>query len=155
MALGEGEALNGSWSITGIQAALFVSLLLCSSLHDLKTRQIPNALPILLLLVGVLRFSFISAFLGLLLTGLPYLLGAICSKGKIGGGDIKLMAACGFVLGPVYGTLQSIIGLTLVLVTALGIGFRSGFHTAKHTALPLAPYLSAGGVLAFLLQIIA
>ncbi|MBW4085255.1 A24 family peptidase [Paenibacillus sp. S150] len=138
-----------------IQGILFMLLLLYASLRDLKTRQIPDSLPLAIVIVGLLRFSPVYAFLGLLVAGLPYLIAAVCSKGKIGGGDIKLMAACGFVLGPVYGTLQSIIGLTLVLLAAAGIGFRAGFQTAKQTALPLAPFLSAGGVLAFLIHLLS
>ncbi|SEP01244.1 leader peptidase (prepilin peptidase) / N-methyltransferase [Paenibacillus sophorae] len=135
-----------------LQGVLFTALLFCTSLHDLKTRQIPDSLPLAIGAVGLLHFSPFPAFFGLLVTGLPYLIAAMLSKGKIGGGDIKLMAACGFVLGPAYGTLQSMIGLSLVLLVAAGIGFRFGFQTAKQTALPLAPFLSAGGVLAFLIS---
>lgn len=142
--------MNGLLSTTGFQGALFAVLLLCTSLHDLRTRQIPDSLPLAIIIVGLLCFAPVFAFMGLLVTGLPYLIAAICSKGKIGGGDIKLMAACGFVLGPVYGTLQSITGLTLVLLVAAGIGLRAGLQTAKQTALPLAPFLSIGGVLAFI-----
>lgn len=65
----------------------------------------------------------------------------------------KLMAACGVILDPLYGTLQSIIGgLTLVLLIAVASSFRFGFQVAKQTALPLAPFLAIGGVAAFFLS---
>ncbi|AIQ13816.1 prepilin peptidase [Paenibacillus durus] len=145
--------MNELLSAMVLQGVLFTALLVSASIHDLKTRQIPNGLSLAIVGVGLLHFSPIPAFAGLLVTGLPYLFAAVLSKGKIGGGDMKLMAACGFVLGPACGTLQSIIGLTLVLLVAVGIGIRSGYSIAKETALPLAPFLSAGGVLAFLISL--
>ncbi|MDF2923905.1 MAG: hypothetical protein K0R57_2819 [Paenibacillaceae bacterium] len=132
-----------------LQGVLFTALLLYASICDLKTRQIPNHLSLLIGIVGLIHGSLILACVGLLITGLPYLMAAVLSQGKIGGGDIKLMAACGFVLGPVHGTLQSIVSLTLVLLFAIGIGFRSGLQTAKQTALPLAPFLSVGGIFVY------
>ncbi|WP_025845238.1 prepilin peptidase [Paenibacillus ehimensis] len=144
----------GLQSATLIQGILFAALLLCASIHDIKTREIPDGLSFTIGAVGFFHFSPCSALIGLFVTSLPYLLAAMLSKGKIGGGDIKLMAACGFVLGPIGGTLQSIIGLTLVILVAAGIGFRFGFQTAKQTALPLAPFLSAGGVFAFLINLL-
>lgn len=139
-------------SIAGIEGSMFILLLLIASAFDLKTRQIPNRLSLALCVVGLLRFSPFSALSGLLITGLPYLLAAMFSGGKIGGGDIKLMAACGFVLGPIYGTLQSILGLALVLLFAVAISFRSGSQAVKQTALPLAPFLAVGGIVAFFLS---
>ncbi|WP_339192343.1 prepilin peptidase [Paenibacillus sp. FSL E2-0230] len=134
---------------------LLFPLLLWASFCDLNSKQIPNMIPLAIFLVGLLHFSPLFSIAGLLCTGLPYWIGAIGSDGKIGGGDIKLMAACGFVLGPLYGTLQSLFGLGFVLLFALTIAFRHGIHSAKNTALPLAPFLSAGGVAVVLLAYLA
>ncbi|WP_042196314.1 prepilin peptidase [Paenibacillus camerounensis] len=138
-----------------LEALVLFSLLLCASICDIRTRQIPDYIPLAIVLVGLIRFSPLLSITGFLCAGLPYFFAALFSGGKIGGGDIKLMAACGCVLGPFYGTLQSILGLTLVLLFAAGIGIHSGFHVAKHTSLPLAPFLSAGGSLAYVLFRIA
>ncbi|MEK4039440.1 prepilin peptidase [Paenibacillus sp. FSL F4-0122] len=134
---------------------LLFPLLLWASICDLKTKQIPNAIPLAIFLVGLLHFSLFFSILGILVTGLPYWIGAIGSNGKLGGGDIKLMAACGFVFGPLYGTLQSLFGLGFVLIFATAIALRHGFHIAKYTALPLAPFLSAGGVVVVILAHLA
>lgn len=139
-------------STLSLEAICFILLLLFASICDLRTRQIPNSLSLAIVVVGLLHFSSFIAFSGLLITGLPYLLAAIFSGGKIGGGDIKLMAACGFVLGPLYGTLQSILGLSLVLLFSIGISFHSGFRVAKQTALPLAPFLAVGGITVYILS---
>lgn len=138
-----------------LQIGLLIPLLLWASICDLRTRQIPNAVPITIFLLGLIHFFPFFSFAGLLCTGLPYWIGAICSGGKIGGGDIKLMAPCGFVFGPLYGTLQSLFGLGLVLLFATGMALRHGFQAAKYTALPLAPFLSAGGGVVILLAYLA
>lgn len=134
-----------------IQGMLFSTLLLIASFHDIRTREVPNWVPIALIGSGLLQFQLVPALIGLVSTSLPYLLAAVTTNGKIGGGDIKLMAACGFVLGPVGGLLQSIIGLTFVLLFAIGIVYRHGLKKTKQTAFPLVPFLAAGGLLTFTL----
>lgn len=140
----------GTGSVFLVKGLLFTSLLVIASIHDIRTREVPNWLPLALIGSGLLQLQLIPALIGLVSTGLPYLLAAVITNGKIGGGDMKLMAACGFVLGPIGGLLQSIIGLTFVLLFAIGIAFRSGLQTAKQTALPLVPFLAAGGLLTFI-----
>lgn len=132
------------------KGVLFASLLIIASIHDIRTRLIPNWVPLALIGSGLLQLQFVPALIGFIATGLPFFLAAVITGGKIGGGDIKLMAACGFVLGPMGGLLQSVFGLTFVLLFAIGIAFRNGFQTAKQTALPLVPFLAAGGLLSFI-----
>lgn len=133
-----------------VKGMLFALFLFIASFHDIRTREVPNWLPIALIGSGLLQLQLVPSLLGLVATSLPYLLAAVITDGKIGGGDIKLMAACGFVLGPLGGMMQSIIGLTFVLLFAIGVAFRSGIRNAKQTALPLVPFLAAGGLLSFL-----
>lgn len=139
-------------SMANIEVLSFILLLLIASFYDLRTHQIPNCLSLIIAGVGLLHNSPFTSLTGLLITGLPYLLAAIFSGGKIGGGDIKLMAACGVVLGPIYGTLQSILGLTLVLLFALGASFRYVLRSTSQIALPLAPFLAVGGIAAYILS---
>jgi len=134
-----------------IKGVLFISLLTTASMYDLRTREIPNWISLALITLGCIHFQLLSSLFGLFLTGIPYFIAALITNGKIGGGDIKLMAACGFVLGAGGGFLQSLIGLFLVLLFAAGIALRHSIPSAKKTALPLAPFLSAGGFLAFIL----
>jgi leader peptidase (prepilin peptidase) / N-methyltransferase len=151
MAVAGGATLSLSLNIILLKGLLLTLLLTCASHQDVKTRQIPDSLSVAITAVGFIHFSPLFSLSGMLLTGIPYFVAAVISKGKLGGGDIKLMAACGFVLGPVGGTIQSIIGLTFVLFAATGIGIKSGYQSAKHTSLPLAPFLSAGGLFAFIM----
>lgn len=119
---------------------LLSPLLLWASICDLKTKQIPNVIPFAIFLVGLLHFSPLFSIAGLLCTGLPYWIGAVVSNGKIGGGDIKLMAACGFVFGPLHGTLQSLFGLGFVLLLRFLLPFVMDFIALKIQPYRLLPF---------------
>lgn len=75
---------------------------------DIRTRTIPDWLVVLVALTSVLPPGTPN-FLGVL-AGLPLLLAGI-TIGGIGGGDVKLMGACGLVLG----ASQALTGLFLAL----------------------------------------
>lgn len=138
------------------QAMLFCCLLLAVSLWDLYKRIVPNTLSLLILGVGLLDFTPDKLF-GILL-GLPLLVGALLAdywgKGSIGGGDIKLTAACGFVLNIPVGTTGLCLGL---IAFCLGYCVLIVFYKYKHlspppaelTAMPMAPFLSLGFIVAY------
>ena len=135
------------------KGALFSALLLTAAVWDIRRREIPDWIPLLIVLTGIPQMKPTEAFSGLVLTGLPYLLAAVLSnKGEdfsIGGGDIKLMAACGFVLGVWGGILQSIASLTLFLVVGIGICLYRGTKKLNTVTLPLAPFFCAGGIFSY------
>lgn len=54
-----------------LQIGFLVPLLLWASVCDLKTRQIPNAVPFAILFLGLIHFSPFFSFAGLVCTGLP------------------------------------------------------------------------------------
>lgn len=130
-----------------IQMLVFIVLLIVASVFDLKCRIIPDFLCGLILLTGLLTFAPVKLF-GILLA-LPLLVAALIKEGGMGGGDIKLTAASGFVLGLPIGCTGLMIGLSSVLVWCL---VRKGIckwkqvpiQAQKIPALPLAPFLSLG-----------
>lgn len=134
-----------------LKGALFSLLLLIAALWDLKKREIPDAVPALILACGLLSCRPGAAALGLITTGLPYFLAAVLSSREglaIGGGDIKLMAACGFVLGVGGGLLQSILSLLLIVLAGTGTAVRRKCKL-NNVKMPLAPFFCAGGVFAY------
>lgn len=133
-----------------LKGLLFFIFLAFGAYEDLKTREIPNSIPALILLTGFIKYSPFISIMGLLLTSLPFLLAALIGGG-MGGGDIKLMAACGFMLGPLGGTLQTITGLSLVLLYILIWTIIKGKKIERKTKIPLAPFLGAGGILAYMI----
>ncbi|HBA48223.1 MAG TPA: prepilin peptidase [Lachnospiraceae bacterium] len=102
-------------------------------------------MPVLILLVGLVEVEFAPAFLGLILVPLPFLAAALIREGSIGGGDIKLMGACGFVLGVRRGYAALMLGLFLA------VAFQAAFVKKKDKGFALAPYLAVGCLLARLI----
>ena len=122
--------------------------LLCSaSAIDFAKRIVPNWISIAIATVSILDFTPVK-MLGILVA-LPFLAAAIFCGG-MGGGDIKLMAACGLVLGLPKGLLATTAGLSLLLlyVAVYRIICKVQGREAQ-SAFPLAPFLSAGCLLAY------
>lgn len=101
---------------------------------DTKMRTIPNSISILSALTGLIEFSPVRRW-GLLL-GLPILLSATLRGGGIGGGDIKLTASSGFVLGFPCGLVGLTVGLMLLTYHFMCRGASKSY--------PLAPFLTFG-----------
>lgn len=134
-------------NLAAAQAVFFVLLLCAASVFDLRRRIIPDTLNLATAASALLCFSPIQLW-GIFIA-LPFLLAAVFSGG-MGGGDIKLMAACGLVLGLPKALLGAIAGLSLLLLYAAIyriIGRVRGWEAMK--AFPLAPFLSAGCLLAY------
>jgi len=141
-----------------LKGILFAALLIMAAVFDLRRREIPNAIPVLILIAGLWGIKPIPAVLGLVITGVPYLFAALLFRRRegfaIGGGDIKLMAACGFVLGAWGGIFQSIISLTLALIAGLIICLFSKGKKLNTVTLPLAPFFCAGGIFSYCMFIL-
>ena len=133
--------------LAAAQAVFFIALLCSASAIDFAKRIIPNWISIAIATVSILDFTPVKV-LGILVA-LPFLAAAIFCGG-MGGGDIKLMAACGLVLGLPKGLLAATAGLSLLLlyVAVYRIICKVQGREAQN-AFPLAPFLSAGCLLAY------
>jgi len=132
-----------------LKETLFFVALIFATIWDMREREIPDILNVCIFAIGLFGVHPIYAFVCALVTGLPYLIASLLSGGRIGGGDIKLMAACGAVLGIRGGFLQSIIALTLV--ACYGIAEMILKKDTK-VSIPLAPFLGTGGFLSFIIM---
>lgn len=133
-----------------LQAALFAALLLTASVLDIRYRLIPNTICALIGAAGLLQFS--PARLPGILTALPLLIAAMGKENSMGGGDIKLTAAAGFVLGLGGGLVGLALGLALALLFHMGRK-RLGRRPVP-PSLPLAPFLSTGFTAAYFMNVI-
>lgn len=127
----------------GIQAALFISLLFMAAVSDLRRRIIPDWVNFMIVLTALLCFSP-EKLLGILVA-LPFFLAAM--KGDMGGGDVKLVAASGLVLGFSKALFGCVAGLCVMLCFAAG----SVNIWRQRKAYPMAPFLMAGFLAAYLL----
>jgi len=137
-----------------------VSLLIVISVIDYKTMEIPNGLIIAGFIVGALQLivtvftgifgHWTSYVIGLLAGGLPLLLIALIAafllkREAMGGGDIKLMAFCGFIIGwklviPAY--LIGIITGAIMSVILMALGLKK-----RGDEIPFGPFLSLGVII--------
>ena len=147
---------------------LFLSLLICIALIDIKCFWIPQ---------GLLNFGFFTGLLGLIFIGLlnnkyidfyllirglsssaisffifeslRYLAKFIFKKDAIGKGDSKLVAMLALWLGPI-GTLFA-VGISYIFAAIYClIGLRFNLVKFKQV-IPFAPFLSLGGLLIWLI----
>ena len=126
-----------------MQIILFAALLLAAAWIDYQEHIIPDILNLGIALSAFLCFR--PANLWGLLAAVPFLTAAM--SGRMGGGDVKLVAACGLVLGFWDTLFGCITGLFLMLCSCLVV---SGGLRGKE-ARPMAPFLSAGFLAAYFL----
>lgn len=125
-----------------LRCILLCWVLIVAGAVDLVTYEIPDCLHILIAMAGLIHFQPLPALLGFLLVPLPFLIAALKTQ-KIGGGDVKLMAASGFALGVTGGIWMMIWGLTAALLW--NHAYRRG-----QKSLPLAPFLAFGCFMALM-----
>lgn len=124
----------------------FSLLMMAAGVIDLKTRKIPPAIWLAIFLLAPLApaWNLKRGLLGAAIIGTALLLPAIIKPGAFGGGDIKLVAACGFCLG-IY---TSLWGLLISFALSLPQCFYVWKSEAKQTHIAFAPYLAAGFIIA-------
>lgn len=101
------------------------TLLICAVLKDIAARTIPDFVPIGLLALGITsRLASHDATAALAASSIVFVLGILCWRlGWLGGGDVKLSAACAWLMPP---TLVP----QFVLLTALAGGVLAGLYLA-------------------------
>lgn len=126
----------------------FALLLLVASVIDLKYRYVPDwvHLGILVLFACSLfcpppALSPGSRFLGALTTGGIMLLVSLLTRGGIGGGDIKLMAASGLLLG-FPGAFLAMLMAYLIAGLCFLIPLLTG-KLDKKAEIPMIPFFAA------------
>ena len=130
---------------------LFFSILIVVSFIDIDLRIIPNELIISLLILGAIHAVYRSVqfgiawyywVLGFIAASAVLLILGLIVADSIGGGDIKLMAAAGLFVGPLYILMSLFIGAIYAgLLAIFLVIFKKG---SLKTAIPFGPFLSMG-----------
>lgn len=132
-----------------VQGGFFTVLLLVASILDVRKRIIPDSICLGIAMIGLLTFE--SVKLAGIFTAALFLVAALIFGG-MDGGDIKLMAAAGLVLGFNKSMTATVIGLTALLVFHAGNTIIQKLRgRAAQKAYPLAPFLSLGCLAAYFL----
>jgi leader peptidase (prepilin peptidase)/N-methyltransferase len=156
------EAANGilyvgifavrGFTLESVIYCLLASALLVLSVIDWRTYEIPFGINIFILVLGVIQVAadlqnWMQYLFGFFCVSILLWLILMLSKGRaIGGGDVKLMAAAGLLLGWERIILAFLMGCVLGSVIHL---IRMKASGAEHV-LAMGPYLSAGILLAAL-----
>ena len=143
--------LRGADTLAATRLTLAGAALAVVALIDLRERRIPNRIVLPAALVcatlagpASLRHGLPAlALVGILLTL------ALLQPAALGMGDVKQALLVAVALGAAA-TSALLLGLALAALAGLLLTVRDG-RSALHAALPLAPFLGAGAVVALLL----
>lgn len=130
-------------SVETLRSILLCMILILAGVCDAVTYEIPDFLHLFIVITGLAGVRILPTLLGFVLVPIPFLIAAVKTD-KIGGGDVKLMAASGFALGVTRGIWMMIWGLSA------GILWNAVFGHKK-TSIPLAPFLAFGCFMAQIL----
>ena len=140
--------LSNQLLITTLLALLAVALL-----SDIRERLIPNQLVVTGLLLGLAGHAWFAGIGGLTIAASGALVGLLCLLpfyvfGRLGAGDVKLMAMCGAFLGPLQVTAASVASLLAggVIGVAWFLWQLSASDEEQVTRFSAIPYALAIGI---------
>ena len=144
-------AVNGV-TIESLLYCLMFSALVTLSVIDFRTYEIPFGINLFILTLGLIRLAldyrnFLDYLIGFIsVSGFLYLLFLLTKGRGIGGGDIKLMAVSGLLLGWKCNILALALGCIIGSIIHI---IRMKVSKEDHV-LALGPYLSVGIMIAAL-----
>lgn len=143
--------------IFAIQAFLFFGVLAYTAYVDIKLKLVSNWIHLIITGLALMNlilyipyqywFGLIEMGIGAVFVPLPLFIAAVASGGKVGGGDVKLMAACGLLLGVQRGFPALIIGLFFAIIINLILILSKKKN--KKESFALVPYLAFGCMIAY------
>ena len=143
---------TGGLGIESLLYCLLASALIVLSVIDFRTYEIPFGINLFILALGLIRVvtdleHILNYLVGLLAVSMVLAVLYYATGGRaIGGGDVKLMAACGLLLGWKLIILAFLLGCVLGAVIHVIRMKVSG----EGRVLAMGPYLSLGVLIAAL-----
>ena len=132
------------WSTELLKGIILLQILLYASVSDIQTHKVKDFISVLIFITGFIGVTLsdipMMLFSGLAIGGV-LLICAMVSGNRLGGADVKLSAACAFLLGFSKSIAGLVIGLFLAIICNI---YFSHKNKTKGKAFPLVPYLSIG-----------
>ena len=141
-------SLTSSSIISYILSYLFLCLLTMTATMDYYTLEVRHRFVMLIGVIGILQHlltgspTLLEMIIGFFAASVPLLIISILTHGSIGGGDIKLLASCGLLLG--YSNVLLGTFLAIILGGFYGIFLLMKGKKDKKDALPFVPFLAIG-----------
>jgi len=138
--------------LISINIYLICALCLCIAIIDVKTMVIPPSLVVFFILLSmypvIVHNNIMNNIYGFAVLTVFFLLMLLIFPGAFGGGDIKLYAAAGFLLG----LELSIVLLEVSLITGAVFGVAFALVKGRNFRLkiPFAPFIAAGIIITLL-----
>lgn len=142
-----------------VTAALLLWVLAAAAV-DIRQRRVPNALilvaafPAAAALAlsgqGLLGQDWISSLTGLAVGAAVFLPGFL--RGAVGGGDVKLAACCGLVLGLSGSAVMALVAAIFLGLMAVFASLRKSLPDSRKLRIPAAPAIGAGFALVLLIR---
>lgn len=138
-------------SVNLLKGILLTDAFLYASVSDFRIRKVPDWVSIVVAALGLVSVPggklLWNAVVGAAAFGF-FFLAAVISKNKIGGADVKFIAAAMFVCGFPEGLAGLILGL---LLSVIGTLIRNRKTKSKDKTMPMIPYLAVGFLTAFMI----
>jgi Flp pilus assembly protein protease CpaA len=136
-----------------------IGILAYGAITDYNKREIPNTVPIVLLLTGLATGweVIIYRLAGMLLTAAVFFIAAKLTKSDLPGGDFKLLSAMAFSSGiPILIASLLLTGLGATIV-GIAVAMKTHCHWKQPTKrhIPLCSYIAPAYTIVCGLQIIA
>lgn len=132
---------------TTFKGIIFCLLLLFSSYEDIRVRECEDYVHLMIVIaafIGTDMAALPNMILSALLVGGIMVVTTVITKSQMGGADIKLSAACAFLLGTVQGFAGLMLGLTAAIIVNIIKNRKK-----KTEGFPLIPYLAVGFMAAY------
>ena len=137
------------WSTELLKGIILLQILLYASVSDIQTHEVKDFISVLIFITGFIGATLsdipMMLFSGLAIGGV-LLICAMVSGNRLGGADVKLSAACAFLLGFSKSIAGLVIGLFVSVIVNLIIQKQKKL---KNQPFPLVPYLSIGFMLMY------
>ena len=147
-------AYKFKYTVETLVYTVFCCLLITMAYIDKDTMEIPDRIHIAiatigLVLMGISDIPWYERVIGFFSVSVLLLIVAIITKGGMGGGDIKLMAVSGLVLGWKLCILAFILGS--IAAAIYGITVSKCKRENMKLKIPLGPFLALGMLIALFL----
>lgn len=142
--------IRHGWTMDMLRGIALSAVALFGSVSDIKKREMPDVISIMIFFLGFRQANMaqiLTAFLSAVGAFVFMLVCAVLSNNKIGGADVKYIAAWFYVSGAYCGIIGLLAGLVFSLI---GTAVRNVITKNKDKYLPLIPYLSAGFLITYL-----
>lgn len=136
------------YNLAAVTEFVFLGMLTVVAFVDIDTCEIPDGFNLAILIIGVISIvtmpglSLAERLIGMISISLPLILITLMIPGGFGGGDIKLMCACGLLLG----WKLSLVSFLLAVLTGglYGIYLLASRKKGRKEQFAFGPFLCFG-----------